>query len=83
MCVANKLRIVDQKLLDWQLSVQKIRHQPHHDPYVSLCAVEGRRDSDFRPEQYGFEVQPSCRDMTLVAPAIRSMRNSGSCPRAL
>ena len=39
MCVGNKLRIVDQKLLDWQLSVQKIRHQPHHDPYCHLFAL--------------------------------------------
>ena len=39
MCVRNKLRIVDQKLLDWQLSVQKIRHYKHHNPYSHLFAL--------------------------------------------
>ena len=38
-CVANKLRIVDPGLLSWQLSVQKIRHQQHHDPYCHLFAL--------------------------------------------
>jgi hypothetical protein len=47
MCVANKFRIVDQKLLDWQLSVQKIRHQPHHDPVLpALRAAEGGCDTN-------------------------------------
>ena len=68
MCVANKLRLVDQKLLDWQLSVQKIRHQPHHDPYCHLFALlKAGATQITQPEQYGFEVLPSCRDMTLVA----------------
>ena len=68
MCVANKLRIVNQKLLDWQLSVQKIRHQPHHDPYCHLFALlKAGATQISQPEQYGFEVLPSCRDMTLVA----------------
>ena len=68
MCVANKLRIVDQKLLDWQLSVQKIRHQPHHDPYCHLFALlKAGATQISQPDQYGFEVLPSCRDITLVA----------------
>ena len=68
MCVANKLRIVDQKLLDWQLSVQKIRHQAHHDPYCHLFALlKAGATQIAQPEQYGFEVMPSCRGMTLVA----------------
>ena len=68
LCVANKLRIVDQNLLDWQLSVQKIRHQPHHDPYCHLFALlKAGATQISQPEQYGFEVLPSCRDMTLVA----------------
>ena len=54
--------------LDWQLSVQKIRHQPHHDSYCHLFALlKAGATQISQPEQYGFEVLPSCRDMTLVA----------------
>ena len=49
-------------------------------PTVTLCAVEGGRDSDCAAEQYGFEVLPSCRDMTLVALRDQIDENSGSCP---
>ena len=70
MCVANKLRIVDQKLLDWHLSIQKIRHQPHHDPYCHLFALlKAGATQIAQPAQYGFEVLPSWRNMTL--PALR------------
>ena len=51
-----------------RLSVQKIRHQPHHDPYCHLFALlKAGAAQIVQAEQYGFEVLPSCRDMTLVA----------------
>jgi hypothetical protein len=54
--------------LDWQLSVQKIRHQLHHDPYCHLFALlKAGATQIAQPQQYGFEVLPSCRHMTLVA----------------
>jgi hypothetical protein len=67
MCVSNKLRIVDQKLLDWQLSVQKIRHQPHHDAYSHLFALlKAGANQISAPEQYGFEILPAFRDASLA-----------------
>lgn len=67
MCVRNKLRIVDQKLLDWQLSVQKIRHQPHHDPYSHLFALlKAGANQISAPEQYGFEILPAFRGASLA-----------------
>ena len=66
-CVANKLRIVDAGLLGWQLSVQKIRHQPHHDPYCHLFALlKAGANQITAPEQFGFEVLPRYRDVTLT-----------------
>ena len=38
-CVANKFRIVDGPLLEWQLKVQQIRIQSHHDPYCHVFAM--------------------------------------------
>ena len=67
MCVRNKLRIVDQKLLDWQLSVQKIRHQPYHDPYSHLFALlKAGANQIAAPAQYGFEILPALRGTSLA-----------------
>ena len=67
MCVRNKLRIVDQKLLDWQLSVQKIRYQRHHDPYSHLFAlIKAGANQISAPEQYGFEILPAFRGASLA-----------------
>ena len=68
MCVRNKLRIIDQKLLDWQLSVQKIRHQGHHDPYTNLFALlKAGANQISEPKEYGFEILPASRGASLVA----------------
>ena len=68
MCVRNKLRIIDQKLLDWQLSVQKIRHQGHHDPYTHLFALlKAGANQISEPKEYGFEILPASRGASLVA----------------
>ncbi|MFT5335165.1 MAG: putative Fe-S protein YdhL (DUF1289 family), partial [Halioglobus sp.] len=32
-CVSNKLRVVDAKLLEWQLGVQQISYSKAHDEY--------------------------------------------------
>ena len=67
MCVANKFRIVDQKLLDWQLSVQKIRHQAHHDPYCHVFALLKAGANQINvPEQFGFETLPAFRGVPLA-----------------
>ena len=66
-CVANKLRIVDPRLLSWQLSVQKIRHQPHHDPHCHLFALlKAGANQITVPEKFGFELLPRYRDVALV-----------------
>ena len=46
-------------LLSWQMSVQKIRHQPHHDPYCHCLRCSRPAPSNITaPEQFGFEVLP-------------------------
>ena len=83
MCVGNKLRIVDQKLLDWQLSVQKIRPSAASRPVlplVSLCsrrvriklALPNNMDSKFYQAVGGSHWRP-CE--------IRSTKNFGCSPR--
>lgn len=66
MCVANRCRIVDHKLLNWQLEVQKIRYQPHHDPYCHVFAMLKAGASQITdPEQFGFEIMPGFRHLPL------------------
>ena len=81
MCVANKLRIVDQKLLDWQLSVQKIRHQPHHDPYCHLFALlKAGATQILSPSSMVLRCCPVAETGLWWRLGIRSTRNSGSFP---
>ena len=66
-CVANKLRIVDPALLAWQLEVQKIRHEPHHDPYCHLFALLKAGAGQIQdPARFGFEVLPGHRQQSLT-----------------
>ena len=68
MCVANKLLITDQKLLSWQLEVQKIRFQPHHDPYCHLFALLKAGATQITDtQQFGFQILPAYRDQSLLA----------------
>jgi len=66
-CVANKFRIVDLPLLNWQLGVQQIRIQAHHDPHSHIFALlKAGAKQIASPELYGFEILPPHRDKSLV-----------------
>lgn len=65
-CVANKFRILDRSLLEWQLSVQLVRHNPDHDPYCWLFALLKAGASQIDdPEAFGFEVLPEWHSCSL------------------
>jgi predicted Fe-S protein YdhL (DUF1289 family) len=67
-CVANKLRITDRALLQWQLEVQQIRHTAYHDEYCwvfSLLKAGASQIADTR--EYGFEVDLRYRELPLTA----------------
>ena len=69
-CVANKFRIVDLPLLQWQLEVQQIRIQAHHDPYCHIFALlKAGANQITLPERYGFEIRPPHLDKPL--PVLR------------
>ena len=69
-CVANKFRIVDLPLLQWQLEVQQIRIQGHHDPYCHVFALlKAGANQITLPERYGVEIRPPHLDKSL--PALR------------
>jgi uncharacterized protein len=68
ICVANRFRIIDHALLNWQLEVQKIRFQPHHDAHCHVFAMLKAGASQITDaEQFGFEVVPGFRDRSMVA----------------
>ncbi len=67
-CVSNKVHIFDYPLLAWQLKVQKIRHQSHHDPYCHIFSLLKAGASQIGdPTRFGFEILPSFRASTLIA----------------
>jgi hypothetical protein len=67
LCVANKFRIIDLKLLTWQLEVQKIRFQADHDPFCHVFVLLKAGAAQItEPEQFGFEVLPPFRHESLV-----------------
>ena len=65
-CVSNKLQVLDEDLLKWQLAVQQIRYVEHHDAYCwifsLLKAGAGQIDNS---RDYGFEVDLRYRIMSL------------------
>ncbi len=67
-CVANKFRIIDLSLLQWQLEVQQIRIHAHHDPYCHVFAMlKAGANQIASAEQYGFEIRPAHRGKALSA----------------
>jgi predicted Fe-S protein YdhL (DUF1289 family) len=66
-CVQNRLRVTDPRLLAWQLEVQRIRHDPDHDPhcwvFALLKAGAGQIDDT---SAFGFEVLADCADRSLL-----------------
>ncbi|QFU76177.1 DUF1289 domain-containing protein [Halioglobus maricola] len=66
-CVSNKLRILDGRLLKWQLEVQNVRFTPHHDEYCWLFSLLKAGAGQIAvPEDFGFEVDLKCRDVSLL-----------------
>ena len=66
-CVQNRIRIIDEALLRWQLDTQQIRHNPDHDPhcwvFALLKAGAGQIDE---PREFGFEVDLQWRQLPLL-----------------
>lgn len=66
-CVQNRLRVIDEALLHWQLNTQNIRHNPEHDPhcwvFALLRAGAGQIDD---PQAFGFEVDLHYRQLPLA-----------------
>ena len=66
-CVSNRVRIVDQTLLAWQLQTQQIRHNPDHDPHCWVFALlKAGAGQISEPLDFGFEADLRYREMTLV-----------------
>ncbi|MEM1112691.1 MAG: DUF1289 domain-containing protein [Pseudomonadota bacterium] len=66
-CVSNRLRVVDTKLLAWQLQVQQVNHNPDHDEYCWAYALIKAGASQIKdPLAYGFEVDLRFREHTLA-----------------
>jgi predicted Fe-S protein YdhL (DUF1289 family) len=66
-CVSNKLRVTDRALLQWQLRIQQIRYNEHHDEYCWVFALlkAGAGQIDATGD-YGFEVDSPYRDLSLA-----------------
>ncbi len=65
-CVSNRLRVVDEALLKWQLEVQQVRHEPHHDAYCWVFSLLKAGAGQIEQTcDYGFEVDLRYRDMSL------------------
>lgn len=67
-CVQNKLQVIDEKLLAWQIQTQQVRYNPDHDAYCwvfSLLKAGARQIK--RPEAFGFSVDLRYREMPLDA----------------
>lgn len=66
-CVRNRLRIVDEPLLRWQMNTQNLRFNPEHDPhcwvFVLLKAGAAQIDD---PTSYGFDVEAAVRGIPLT-----------------
>ena len=66
-CVSNKLRVVDTKLLEWQLGVQQIAFTKSHDEYCwAYSLIKAGASQIQEPVEYGFELDIRYRDMPLV-----------------
>ncbi|MCB1854171.1 MAG: DUF1289 domain-containing protein [Pseudomonadales bacterium] len=66
-CVSNKLRVVDNALLRWQLQVQQIEYRADHDEYCwvfSLIKAGASQIDD--PLAFGFEVDMDYRELPLA-----------------
>ncbi|MFU8765452.1 MAG: DUF1289 domain-containing protein [Haliea sp.] len=56
-CVSNKLQVVDRALLQWQLQVQQIRHNPDHDDYCQVFSLlKAGAGQIGRTSDFGFSV---------------------------
>lgn len=65
--ISNRLLIVDQGVLSWQLGVQQIRYAPHKDPYIWLFQLlrAGAAQID-DCSLFGFERRSVDADVSLL-----------------
>jgi predicted Fe-S protein YdhL (DUF1289 family) len=66
-CVSNKLQVSDTSLLKWQLDIQQVRYVEHHDEYCWVFSLlKAGAGQIEQTSDYGFEVDLSYREMSLV-----------------
>ncbi|HEY7775224.1 MAG TPA: DUF1289 domain-containing protein [Kineobactrum sp.] len=66
-CVRNKLSVVDKPLLEWQLQVQQLRHNPAHDEYCwAFTLLKAGAGQITDPHAFGLEIHPEYRDINLL-----------------
>ena len=64
--IQNKLEIVDEERLRWQLDVQPIDVPSHRNLYCQLLTLLRAGASQIQqPEQFGFRVLPECQHQSL------------------
>lgn len=65
--VRNKLRIVDARLLEWQLQAQQIAYKPYKPPEVWAFALlrAGAQQID-QPTEFGLRLDAQYRDVPLI-----------------
>jgi predicted Fe-S protein YdhL (DUF1289 family) len=66
-CVSNRLRVIDSVLLRWQLETQQLNFVDHHDEYCWVFSLlKAGAGQITNTLDYGFEIDRSYRDRTLV-----------------
>ena len=66
-CVGNRLRVIDARLLRWQLELQQVRFNPAHSEYswaYQLLKAGAGQIEDCR--EFGLELLPACDGMPLT-----------------
>lgn len=70
--VANKLRVIDAKLLEWQLQVQQIHYKPHKRPEIwafTLLRAGAQQIKDLA--EFGLQLDAQFRSVPL--PELKEM----------
>ena len=65
--VANKLRVVDANLLEWQLQTQQIRYKAHKRPEIwAFALLKAGAAQISEPAEFGLSVDAQYRDVPLT-----------------
>ncbi len=65
-CTRNKLRVVDEALLESHLVAQQVRYPTHQDPYCwAYALLKAGATQITSPAEYGLEIDAEYRDVPL------------------